>query len=343
MQTQSWSNMNTNFIKLILSLVIVCFAIKSNAQDIHYTQFYQAPIYLNPAMTGHIDGTYRLNLLYRSQWATVTTSGAVYTTPSASFDVNIGKRTQKNSFGLGGTVLNDQTAGGITNLTMLFGAAYHWGIEPTETHYLSLGVQGGIIQKRIDFGSLLFGEQFDGDLFNPNLPSNEQFPNTSISNTDMRLGLIWSSFLDNVTFRIGGAYMHLMEPDETFNQISTLPARLVVHGDAKFGLGGRFFAEPHFLYMNQGSASQLNINSHIGYVASLDFEAYAGLGLRAGDAMLMMLGGEFKGVRFGFSYDLNTSVLRLASNGVGAYEFSIGYVGNVARKVQPELPAIRFY
>ncbi len=338
------TTMNINFIRLILSMGLLWWCTTSaKAQDVHYTQFYHAPLVLNPAMTGHIEGTYRLNFMYRTQWAAVSTSGSIYNTPSASFDLNVGKQTARNSFGIGAVVLNDKTAGGLTNLTTLAGAAYHWGIESTETHYLSVGVQAGIIQKRIDFSKLIFGDQFDGDLFNPSQPTNEQFANTSVTNTDMRLGLVWSSYLDNMTIKGGAAFMHFLEPDETFDQLSTLPARLVLHGDVKFGLGGRLYAQPHFLYMTQAKASQINIGTHVGYVASRDFEVYTGLGMRAGDALLATLGGEFKGLKFGFSYDLNTSVLKLASNGVGAYEISLGYVGIINKAVDPVLPAVRFF
>lgn len=335
--------MNTNFIRLILFLGLMWASFSAQGQDAHYTQFYHAPLTLNPAMTGHIEGTYRLKLMYRTQWTSISPVGSIYTTPSASFDLNIGKQTARSSFGIGAVALNDKTVSGFTNLTTLVGAAYHWGIEPTETHYLSLGVQAGIIQKRIDLSQLIFGDQFDGDLFNANEPTNEQFANTSVTNTDMRLGVVWSSYLDNMTLKIGGAFMHFLEPDETFGELSTLPSRLVIHGEAKAGLGGRLFAKPHFLYMTQAKASQLNIGTHIGYVASQDFEAYAGAGFRTGDAMLIMLGGEFKGLQFSFAYDVNTSVLRLASNGVGAYEISVGYVGIINRQVQPVLPAVRFF
>src|SRR5690606_23911911 len=54
------------------------------AQDIHYSQFYMAPLHLNPAMAGVMNCNNRAIVNYRNQWATVLTNP--YNTFSASYD-----------------------------------------------------------------------------------------------------------------------------------------------------------------------------------------------------------------------------------------------------------------
>ena len=44
------------------------------AQDLHFSQFINAPLLTNPANTGFIpDGDYRLGAQYRDQWSSIMT------------------------------------------------------------------------------------------------------------------------------------------------------------------------------------------------------------------------------------------------------------------------------
>src|SRR3954463_15139387 len=44
----------------------------SYAQDIHFSQFFEAPLYRNPALAGIVHGDYRVQTVYRSQWNSIT-------------------------------------------------------------------------------------------------------------------------------------------------------------------------------------------------------------------------------------------------------------------------------
>jgi type IX secretion system PorP/SprF family membrane protein len=54
---------------LILYIILSAFLkdLKLNAQDMHFTQFYASPLYLNPAFTG-ANVCSRATLVYRNQW-----------------------------------------------------------------------------------------------------------------------------------------------------------------------------------------------------------------------------------------------------------------------------------
>src|ERR1041385_2662566 len=41
------------------------------AQDIHFSQFNENPMHINPAYTGMFDGLFRVTMNYRSQWASM--------------------------------------------------------------------------------------------------------------------------------------------------------------------------------------------------------------------------------------------------------------------------------
>ncbi len=42
------------------------------AQDIHFSQFFEAPLYRNPALAGIVNGDVRVQTVYRSQWNSIT-------------------------------------------------------------------------------------------------------------------------------------------------------------------------------------------------------------------------------------------------------------------------------
>ena len=47
-------------------------SISANAQDIHFSQFFNTPLAQNPANIGQFRGNYRMGAVYRQQWRSVT-------------------------------------------------------------------------------------------------------------------------------------------------------------------------------------------------------------------------------------------------------------------------------
>jgi len=58
--------------KLINTFLLVLVYCTANAQDAHLSQFYEANILRNPALTGIFSGDYRINVQYRNQWSTLS-------------------------------------------------------------------------------------------------------------------------------------------------------------------------------------------------------------------------------------------------------------------------------
>jgi hypothetical protein len=85
--------------------------------DPHFSQYYVYPSWLNPALTGAIDGDYRVSAIYRNQWGNIANG---FSTIGLSGDFV----TNKN-LNFGGSVLQ-QTAGngGFTYTTAHASIAY---------------------------------------------------------------------------------------------------------------------------------------------------------------------------------------------------------------------------
>src|SRR3984885_8780696 len=74
--------------RCILSVPLILAGLIGFAQDHMYSQFFNSPLYLNPALTGQFQGDLRMNLIYRNQFTSVPGSLNYI---SASIDYNIPK------------------------------------------------------------------------------------------------------------------------------------------------------------------------------------------------------------------------------------------------------------
>ena len=307
------------------------------SQDSHYSQFDASPVLLNPALQGHISGGYRMVLMHRNQWASALNSGG-FATPSIALDVNIDWFT-RSSFGVGAGFINDRTPGGnMTRNTSFGGFAFHLSIDPNRKHYFSIGYQHGVINTRVNATNLLFESDLLGE-------EKEVFTNTSVSNGESRICGAWTSYInDKYTFMIGGAFIHTGGVSETFiNTISTTPTKLVLHGELEYNLLEKFQIKPYFLYMRQGTFEQTVAGVQGQLNMNLGTKVFASVGYRTSDAMIITGGLELiESIRLAASYDINTSPLRAATNGNGAFEISLQYVGQIARSFKQVEPKIRY-
>ena len=105
--------------KIYWSLILIwgwSISILHSQNNLHYSQFYNAPMFLNPAFTGQIgEDLYRLNAHARNQWSGL--SGAdgkfLYETRSGGVDLSLMKR----RFGVGLYIMQDVAGGGIFSTT----------------------------------------------------------------------------------------------------------------------------------------------------------------------------------------------------------------------------------
>ena len=57
-----------------VTLLATCCSLFTNAQDIHFSQFFEAPLLRNPSLAGIFAGDIRVQAVYRDQWNSVTTA-----------------------------------------------------------------------------------------------------------------------------------------------------------------------------------------------------------------------------------------------------------------------------
>ncbi|MFZ7168732.1 MAG: type IX secretion system membrane protein PorP/SprF [Bacteroidota bacterium] len=101
-------------------------------------------------------------------------------------------------------------------------------------------------------------------------------------------------------------------------------------------LSEKISLQPQVLFYRQGKFSQLNGGANV-QLHSLEnnfknFRFSAGVFYRNKDAVIARIGAGIGNLDAGFAYDFNTSDLKRASNGRGAYEVALSYI---ITKVKP--------
>lgn len=333
--------MKYTFRKLTFVLILA-FAGSLTAQDIHFSQFYMSPLNLNPAMTGLNNCKTRMIVNYRNQWAAAIGANA-YNTFSASYDqkMPVGR---EDYFGLGGSVWGDLAGESRFGTTQgRFSASYSkkMGGYRKKAHYLVIGADAALSQRRISQNDLRWPTQYDpqSGLYNPELPG-EPIADQNFIYPDLGLGLIWFSVLDdNRNWYLGTAIHHLNRPNVSFNDEDvSLYSRFTVHGGAEFPFNSDMSILPFFVFYNQGPHNQLNGGASMRFRLgqsrysnqSWQLGAYYRIGNKVegglhSDAVILSSRFNYEEFSFGFSYDMTISKFREAGSANGAFEFSLKY------------------
>jgi len=338
--------MRKDILTLFIFLSIILFNFNYlKAQDIHFSQFLNSPLNLNPAKTGFFQGSHRFVLNHRNQWASITVP---YSTFSASIDMQAIKRKyNQNIIGLGIIINNDLAGDGNLGSTQgNLSASYIKALNKKNNHFISLGLQFGVAQNKIDFNNLYFNNQYDGDIFNPNLNNGENFTKNSFFYPDFSIGALWFYQKDDqLIFNSGIAFFHLNKPTVSFfdNENVRLNPRIAVYSDFSIGLDKNIDLNPALLFMNQGKYYEFLFGADINFILNNSPYFYSafliGAYIRNNDAIIAKASLSQRKLIFCFSYDFNISELHTASKYFGGYEFSIIYtLKRVYQKKAKEVP-----
>lgn len=310
--------------KCLIILIALLFAYgKMQAQtDPHFTQYYAYPLWLNPALSGVIDGSSRVTLNYRKQlpglYAPMTTQGI-----TADFSL-------PKNLGFGVTALNQRSIDAGYQYTNAY-LSLSYRVHLTKYGILSGGFQLGVINRKVDPGKLQFGNQFNPLIgYDPSLPSNEVFTYRSATSVDGSLGLMYFDGDPNKSYNpfIGVSLYHPTQPVNRFlsgadNNI--IPMRYAVHGGIRFQISRTAELIPYALFLKQGNTTEMAG----GMVCNLKLDPGSDLIIggmfRKDDAVAPSLGLHINGLTIGFSYDVNISPMKTAAASNGGYELSISF------------------
>ena len=316
------------------SFLIVSF---SKAQDPHFSQFYAAPLLLNPALTGAYPGNLRISSCFREQWNSMMVP---YKTGTFSIDANLfnEKIQEGNIIGVGLTGLFDNSNnGGLLSNTLSGSLAFHKTLYNVDgiRHSLGGGFMTSMNTKILDYSRFTFPQQFSSLGFNPNLPTGENKNGFSSINFDISAGLLYSIISENNSIYMGGSIYHINSTKEASNSpFANIAPRYVMHvgGSLLINEVDRIYMSG--VFMNAKSYQELILGVVYGYSLTSTYNydqernyvnLMGGLWYRYKDAIIPYMGVELGNARVGLSYDINLSQLSPVSRFRGGFELSISY------------------
>jgi type IX secretion system PorP/SprF family membrane protein len=317
----------------------------SEAQDVHFSQYFTSPMTLNPGLTGLTQSDYRLAANYRTQWGSVNNNP--YTTATLSYDMASmrGQFANGDYLGFGVLGLFDKAGtGNLQNVTIGLSAAYHKAFGVDKQHTLSFGLQGTLVQKSVQQDKLTLEDMYDLSRQSFTLTTNDPLNNKDLTYPDFAIGLIYSGKVSEHATLFGGASIyHLTRPVETFlGGKHKLYNRIAAYGGAQLDMNDRTVFYGSALLQYQGPNTSIMAGGAVGFVLNPGYDKeyskasifYLGSWYRYGDAVVPYIGFEWSKAQLGVSYDANLSRFTPATNGNGALEISLIFNGAI-NKIDP--------
>lgn len=300
-------------------------------QDLHYSQYFSSPLNLNPAQAGFFDKNYRMTAIHKNQWSSVTVP---FLQISASIDLQMVKRKfHRDMFGVGVMFNSDKAGDSDFGTTQgVLALSYIKAINKRNNHFLSFAVSGAFAQRSINYANLVFDNQFNGEIFDPNLMTGEYFSSDMYTFYDINAGVHWLyKPQHDLSFQGGIAVFHINQPGQSLieDEQLKLPVKFHVYGSSQFKINSKAELLPGFLWANQGPHNELLFGSRVKFTRSFNPDNYSaiyfGAFSRLVDAVSIMANFENKNMIYGLSYDINYSKLVPASHMRGGFELSIIY------------------
>jgi len=311
-----------SLLRISLALVVTVFSLfpftDLQAQDLHYSQFYNAPLSVSPSLTGIFNGDERFSLSFRDQGRSIPVP---YLTASFGYDRKIyPKRNKKGFFGVGAFFNYDKQ--GDSNLRLLninLSGSYTRIINTKNA--ITLGALVGYANRAFDPSSLTWDNQWDNvtNQFVSSNGSGEAFSFESFGYIETGLGLNyrWQKSA-RTKFDLGVGGYHLTQPNSRFsNGVSQiLPIKLAFYGIYSRELSSKLDLQLDGLYQMQNSYREIiaggYLNFYLNSQRGKERQFRAGLGYRfRGQTLFFKLGFQLNQLFIAASYDLDFSSFAL--------------------------------
>ena len=331
----------------ILAAFVFCalifFVTPSGAQDIHFSQFYSAPLNLNPALTGIFNGDQRFSAIYRQQW--YKDDLVDYLTFSGNYDRKFYPTDRDKPYFFGAGILFNYDQAGVGDLSLAhigLSGSFTYGLN--KQNFLTAGLTLGGSQRQFDQDKYEWGSQYDpttGGKF-PGRQGAETLGESSEMFFDLNAGLNYRWQKNARTkFNLGTGMYHITKPEQQYKASDIegvpLPYRFAMYLDGGLKLTDWFDLQLHAMHQIQGEYDETIFGGYAKFYVSQkkgrEFAFALGFATRLDDALIPKLALEFNDAwRVGISYDYNTSDFDVATDGLGGPEIAVQYI---IKAVQP--------
>jgi type IX secretion system PorP/SprF family membrane protein len=299
-------------------------------QDVHFSQFYSNPLYMNPAYAGSVVCP-RITTNFRLQWPSID---GKYLSYSASYDQHF----NAIAGGIGVLFVGDRAGTGQIN-TNMFSIMYSFKADLTRKVAMRLAAQVTCQQKTLDFSKCSFADMVDprsGFIYS----TKENLPHKTKVIADFAAGIAFYS----EQFYGGVAVHHFTQPRESFFDLTGKEVRLPMKITGNFGAMlklkqsmrseksmGDMYLSPNLIlqYQNNFSGGYQYMTANVGMYFScypMVLGAWYRLGYKNSDALIFLAGVEYEWFKIGYSYDVTLPSNKYSKpNTGGSHEVSMQF------------------
>lgn len=327
--------------RIFLTLIFLLAGGSAFAQDPLFSQYYQAPLFLNPGFTG-LTARQRFVVNHRIQWPGLPQAFSTY---AVSYDAYL----PRIASGVGIMISSDKM-GSMNWRSNAVHLLYSYKVRVNEALIFSPGISFGYGSNGLDRSKLRMGDvlQYGGTTMDPavNRLTNSQY---------MDFGSGFLLYTKKVW--LGAAVSHLNRPQlSPLGENDRLSMRTTVHAGIRMTLtrtsaARELYLTPSFIYRLQGktfSQFDAGVNFHTDPISLGVW--YRGKPLTKNvtnavdqDALILFLGLHIRNLTAGYSYDFTISSLGAGTG--GAHEFSLVYELPAKKKLNKNklIPCPAFY
>lgn len=315
------------------ALLCLTAVFQSQAQDVHFSQFFEAPLLRNPSLAGLFDGDVRVQAVYRSQWQSVTTP---YITQSLNGEYKLPVGQSNDFVTVGMQILHDKAGTTALTTTNIYPAVnYHKALSGDKSTYLSMGFMGGWVQRSIDRSKMTTDHMFENGV------DGERNLSPRYGYMDGSAGMSFNSTIgydQKTTYFVGVAYHHFDKSKASFynNDAIEIKPKWVVSSGIKIPIDEMAYLTLEGDYTKQNTVSEVIAGAMYSRKIGDDYDnpqytVHLGGYLRLNDAFIPVVKLDYHPFSVALSYDITVSSLRTASQYRGGAELSLAYRGFLDR------------
>lgn len=306
----------------LTALVVCCLSWQfSTAQFIPYSQYYNSPMLTNPAEAALSDYI-QLTVHYRKSRV------ANYEIPSISFACPFYRNGGTMRTGGAGISMISQKAGprGLYHVTSILGT-FAYTIHFTKRLHLSAGLQGGLINKKIDLSAITTDNQYTLGMYDPSMPTGENIQFSAASSAVVNSGLCWTLTDSSRTPKatIGVAVSNMNRPVYEFISSDRKPEAplYTISGEVRLLTRRSMSVHPMFRYII-GPSSFANLGAQVRYQLAQDCDLRVGAWYKTTRALVTAIQYDSRNYFIGASMDFTLSQ-DMQANINNAFELSLGW------------------
>jgi type IX secretion system PorP/SprF family membrane protein len=316
--------MKTRFLAIIIT---TCLYFKANAQDPIFSQYFLVPETINPGFSGFEEATY-MGILHRTQW------------PNLNLRVDtqyafINSWIETMNSGIGVSFMNKHE--NITSYNHFqFNANYAYVVRLSNDWFFRPAIEAGYGRKSFNFKNLVLADQININSETINPVSRDPLAlnaNRNLNFLDFAAGFVFDkkNIRNDTDLWLGAVVKHLNRPNISLFEGENLPMDIFysIHAGYRFPYFDYYRMLVSANYMQQGEFNRLDISSTVQMnklllgLTAVTNPAKNGINSDLLTSMNVFIGLELEKLRFGFSYDFNTSNIGRTD---GVYELSITYL-----------------